>query len=125
MKTEVGLTGVNITSVKDMETLIGDIPVDKVTLFTPASKAPFPVRTLSMQTSRALPMRMISITGAMNAISTKITPLPDATSPRMSSATKIWTRTVVGAPLPTTAPFGFLIRRLLAGPPIATATGPI
>lgn len=29
-KTEVGLTGVNITSVKDMETLIGDIPLDKV-----------------------------------------------------------------------------------------------
>lgn len=29
-KTEVGLTGVNITSVKDMETLVGDIPLDKV-----------------------------------------------------------------------------------------------
>ena len=27
---EVGLTGVNITSVKDMETLVGDIPLDKV-----------------------------------------------------------------------------------------------
>jgi len=27
---EVGLTGVNITSIKDMETLIGDIPLDKV-----------------------------------------------------------------------------------------------
>ena len=27
---EVGLTGVNITSLKDMETLIGDIPLDKV-----------------------------------------------------------------------------------------------
>ncbi len=27
---EVGLTGVNITSIKDMETLVGDIPLDKV-----------------------------------------------------------------------------------------------
>src|SRR5208283_3630669 len=90
---------------------------------TRASKASFPVRTLLMRTSRVLPMRMISIAGAMSAISTKITPLPAATSPTMSSATKIWTRTVAGAPFPTTAPFGFLIRRLLAGPPIATATG--
>jgi methylmalonyl-CoA mutase N-terminal domain/subunit len=29
-KDEVGLTGVNIASIKDMETLIGDIPLDKV-----------------------------------------------------------------------------------------------
>ena len=29
-QSEVGLTGVNISSVKDMETLVGDIPLDKV-----------------------------------------------------------------------------------------------
>ncbi|MDQ1238077.1 MAG: Methylmalonyl-CoA mutase [Thermodesulfobacteriota bacterium] len=29
-QSEVGLTGVNITSIKDMETLVGDIPLDKV-----------------------------------------------------------------------------------------------
>ncbi len=29
-QSEVGLTGVNITSIKDMETLVGDIPLDRV-----------------------------------------------------------------------------------------------
>jgi methylmalonyl-CoA mutase N-terminal domain/subunit len=29
-QSEVGLTGVNVTSIKDMETLVGDIPLDKV-----------------------------------------------------------------------------------------------
>ena len=28
---EVGLTGVNVSSMRDMETLVGDIPLDKVT----------------------------------------------------------------------------------------------